>query len=125
MPSPTTTLSRPKLTPTAETSEITGIPIYRLRALVHEGLPCVHIGRKLYFNPDAVTAWLSENLTNGEASPAPAEPDTPAPALTDPDGPSDDWVAAQVSKFSPEDMRRAGELLLALSKAAAASTSAA
>ncbi|MBN7403656.1 hypothetical protein P5V78_04410 [Mycobacteroides abscessus subsp. abscessus] len=62
-------------------------------------MPCVHIGRKLYFNLDEVDAWIGQNLTTGARATPCGDPD---------------WVAAQVAKFSPDDLRRAGELLLAL-----------
>ncbi|MBF9319834.1 helix-turn-helix domain-containing protein [Mycobacteroides chelonae] len=108
MSSPTTTLERPTLVPTKHASVHTGIPVYRLQALTHQGMPCVHIGRKLYFNLDEVDAWIGQNLTTGARATPCGDPD---------------WVAAQVAKFSPDDLRRAGELLLALASSAPNSAS--
>lgn len=114
MSTPTATLTRSKLVPTAAASAHTGIPVYRLRELARQGMPCVHVGRKLYYDLEKCDAWIARNLSSGDASA------TPAPASTDPE-----WVAAQVAKFSADDLRRAGELLLALANTASASRGAA
>lgn len=106
MSSPASTLARPKLVPTYGASAHFGIPAYRLRALAQQGMPCVHIGRKLFFDLDEAGAWMRQNLGTGGAS-------TRTGDTVDPE-----WVAAQVAKFSPDDLRRAGELLLALANTA-------
>jgi hypothetical protein len=105
MSPPPTTLTSPKLVPTFGASAHTGIPVYRLRALAQQGMPCVHIGRKLYFDLDEVDAWISQNLGTGGDTARPA-----ANAI----GADPDWVAEQLAKFTPDDLRRAGQLLLAL-----------
>ena len=112
MPAPTTTLTRPKLVPTSGAVEHTGLPGYRLRALVHRGMPCARVGTKFYFDLAEVDAWIDAHLVS--AAGADAETRTPGTHR-----PADEWVAEQVAKFSPDDLRRAGELLLALANGAA------
>lgn len=106
MSAPPTTLM-PKLVPTSAASKHTGLPVYRIRALTVQGMPCVRIGSKLYFDLAEVDAWIDKNLVSVAGAGTPHRPTAPPP---DPD-----WVTEQVAKFSPHDLRRAGELLLALS----------
>lgn len=78
--------------------------------LIHDGgLPAVRFNRRYYINESDLHDWMAERGLVA-ASEASASSDDAAPV--DPD-----WVAAQVAKFSADDLRRAGELLLALSRA--------
>jgi excisionase family DNA binding protein len=74
----------------------------------HDGLPAHRIGRRYMFRADEVDAWVR---ARSETHTAPTEPDAGAA--------DSEWVAAQLAKFTPDDFRRAGELLLALSRSAA------
>jgi excisionase family DNA binding protein len=67
------------------------------------------VGRRWLIDPDSLTDFMA-----GRVSGAPAETVDPAAGSTRVDP---EWVAAQVAKFSADDLRRAGELLLALSRA--------
>lgn len=92
-------------------AERLGLTIPTVRRLMkEEGLPAHRFARRVKFVPDEVDAWLRTRNTSG----------IPAPASTCPD-----WVAAQVAKFSADDLRRAGELLLALANTARMSQGAA
>lgn len=71
MSSPTTTLERPKLAPTARAAKHTGLPVSRMRALVRQGMPCVRVGAKLYFDLAEIDSWIDNNLVS-TAAPAPA-----------------------------------------------------
>jgi len=76
-----------------------------------EGLPAAQYKGRYYFNENDVRAWMAaRGLTDESAPVLPVSPD--ATTTVDPT-----WVAAQVAKFSADDLRRAGELLMALSHA--------
>lgn len=62
MSSPTPTLERPKLAPTATAAKHTGLPKSRMRALIRQGMPCVRVGTKLYFDLAEVDSWIDKNL---------------------------------------------------------------
>jgi hypothetical protein len=53
-----TASSPPKLVPTAAASAQSGLPITTLRTMTRQGLPCVRVGSKLYFDLDKLDAWL-------------------------------------------------------------------
>jgi excisionase family DNA binding protein len=73
--------------------------------LIRSGeLPAAKFGRRYLIDVDAYKTFKAQH---GLASTAAGDDDAPV----DPN-----WVAAQVAKFSPDDLRRAGELLLALSR---------
>lgn len=85
-----------------------------IRAWVNEdGLPAHRVKGRLQYDPVEVEAWL--RARGGE----PDEPAVEASTAVAPVDPA--WVAAQVAKFGADDLRRAGELLLALSRSADAS----
>ncbi|OBB21110.1 hypothetical protein A5761_03105 [Mycolicibacterium setense] len=86
-----------------------------IRAWVNEdGLPAHRVKGRLQYDPVEVEAWL--RARSGEPE-APAE--EPESVPVDPAADVDpDWVTAQVAKFGADDLRRAGELLLALSRSA-------
>ncbi|OBB38030.1 helix-turn-helix transcriptional regulator [Mycolicibacterium fortuitum] len=109
MPAPTTPyLDYPGV------AERLGLTIPTVRRLMkEEGLPAHRLSRRVKFLPDEVDAWLRARNVSGT-------PATYNVAGTDPD-----WVAAQVAKFSADDLRRAGELLLALANTARVSAGAA
>lgn len=114
---PATTIAR-FLTPEEVAAEIFGgaiAPDRIIRLSKHHGLPSHRVGRRRMYLAEEVAAWARNRNGEGEpdhaAAPLPAEP-TDAAAAVDPE-----WVAAQVAKFSADDLRRAGELLLALSRA--------
>lgn len=69
MSSPTTTIERPKLAPTARAAKHTGLPVSRMRALTRQGMPCVRVGAKLYFDLAEVDSWIDNNLVS-TASPS-------------------------------------------------------
>jgi hypothetical protein len=105
------------LTPEEVSTEVFGgavAPGQILNLSKNQGLPSHRVGRRRMFVADEVAAWVrsrdGEGSTNSAAGPS-AVSDADAPAV-DPE-----WVAAQVAKFSADDLRRAGELLLALSRA--------
>ncbi|CAN5464091.1 hypothetical protein BH09ACT7_BH09ACT7_51800 [soil metagenome] len=112
-----TTISR-FLTPEEVSAELFGgavAPGRILNLTKTKGLPSHRVGRRHMFVADEVAAWVrsrdGEGVTTSPAAPPPtASPE--ASASVDPE-----WVAAQVAKFSADDLRRAGELLLALSRA--------
>ncbi|WP_109858723.1 helix-turn-helix domain-containing protein [Mycobacteroides chelonae] len=102
MSTPTTTLTRTKHYLMADQVKAKfGFtqPASVLRLVKEQGLPAHKINRRYLFDPDEVDAWIGQNLTTGARATTGGDPD---------------WVAAQVAKFSPDDLRRAGELLLAL-----------
>ena len=78
-----------------------------LRRVREDDLPAIRFNRRYYFNEADVRAWMAERGLIEATT-----PDADAAAQVDPE-----WVAAQVAKFSADDLRRAGELLLALSRA--------
>lgn len=80
-----------------------------LRRVREDGLPAVRFNRRYYFNEADVRAWMAERGLIEATTAAPDADDT-APVAPE-------WIAAQVAKFSADDLRRAGELLLALSRA--------
>lgn len=115
MSTPTATLTRPKQLVLADQIKSKlgfSQPASVLRLVKEQGLPAHKVNRRYLFDPDEVDAWLRDRNTS-DAS------DTNT-ARTDPD-----WVAAQVAKFSADDLRRAGELLLALANTARTSQGAA
>lgn len=79
-----------------------------IRLVKEQGLPCLQLNGRYLFTESEVDAWLAARRPARSA-----DSFTAATGSADPD-----WVAAQVAKFSPDDLRRAGELLLALSRAA-------
>lgn len=85
--------------------------VYKL--VSENGLPAHRIRRRLLFDPDEVDAWTrgqdSSRDTERAAATQPAAPEVSA---------SDTWVAEQVSKFGPDDLRRAAVLLTSLADAA-------
>lgn len=81
-----------------------------LRLVRDEGLPAVRFKGRYYFTEADVRAWMAQRGLIA-ASAAQHEPRTEPVSSVDPE-----WVAAQVAKFSSDDLRRAGELLLALSR---------
>lgn len=110
----TATLSPPSATRRLTTDDVAGMLGYTRAATVTklvktEGLPAVLYKGRYYFNEHEVRAWMAER---GLITQTAAEPDRADAASVDPV-----WVAAQVAKFSADDLRRAGELLLALSRA--------
>ncbi|GEM_PF-5255626 len=83
-------------------------PATVLRMVREDGLPATKFGGRYFFDETAVRAWLAERGLIPE-TPAPASP--AADRTVDPT-----WLTAQLAKFSADDLRRAGELLLALSR---------
>lgn len=100
MASPTTTTAppRPKLVPTTVAAAHTGLAKYRLRDLTRRGMPCVHVGRKLMYDLDAVDAWIARNLGTGGTDIAP--PTAPA-GTAQPSDDLDEHVRALVDQFPP------------------------
>ncbi|MBS1696623.1 MAG: helix-turn-helix domain-containing protein [Actinobacteria bacterium] len=105
------------LTPEEVSAEIFGgavSPDRIVRLSKHHGLPSHRVGRRRMYLADEVAAWTRSRDGDGDVDPAtttlPVSPDASTPV--DPA-----WVAAQVAKFSADDLRRAGQLLLALSQA--------
>jgi hypothetical protein len=101
------------LTPEEVSTEIFGgavAPDRIVRLSKHHGLPSHRVGRRRMYLAGEVAAWARSRDGEGDVDPAAVSPDATAPV--DPD-----WIAAQVAKFSADDLRRAGELLLALSRA--------
>ena len=74
------------------------------------GLPAMKVGRRWLIDPAALAAWERER--NGGPIPA-------SPIATD-----GDWLTEQLSKFTPDDLRRAAELFARLARDAEASTEA-
>ncbi len=62
-----------------------------------------------------------EKLLKPAVAPQPSVADSPTAATESTDT---DWLAAQLSKFTPDDFRRAGKLLLALVSSASRSVAA-
>jgi hypothetical protein len=88
MPTAAPTAPHPKLVPTTVASGHTGLKTDTLRKLVRDGLPCVRIGPKFYFDLEKVDAWLdrvaesaagSAAAANAASKPQPAEPPGPDP----------------------------------------------
>jgi hypothetical protein len=105
------------LTPEEVSSEIFGgavAPDRIVRLSKHHGLPSHRVGRRRMYLAGEVATWARSRDGDGDTSPA-AAPLPIGPEATAPADPA--WVAAQVAKFSADDLRRAGELLLALSRA--------
>ncbi|OLT47424.1 hypothetical protein BJF87_04050 [Gordonia sp. CNJ-863] len=77
-----------------------------IRKLVRgEGLPAHRIGsRRLLFDRDEVDAWVRSRASGNTDS------DHPSILSGSPEG----WVADQVAKFGPDDLRRAATLLTSL-----------
>lgn len=71
--------------------------IHKLRK---DGLPAVKVGRSYRFDADEADAWLRQQDQSSRPEPA-VEPD---------------WLATQLAKFTPDDLRRAGEVLISLSR---------
>ena len=97
------TTTPPKFLTTAEVAETIRVRepvVYHL--IKTAGLPARRAGRRWLIDPAELDIWL-RSREGGTQSAVGAEVDP-------------DWVAAQVAKFSPDDLRRAGELLLALSR---------
>ncbi|OBJ46171.1 hypothetical protein A5630_11940 [Mycolicibacterium mucogenicum] len=89
-----------------------------LRLVREEGLPATRFNRRYFFNENDVRAWMAERGLIAHTAPAPRGVTTSLPVAPDATSTVDPtWVAAQVAKFSADDLRRAGELLLALSRA--------
>ncbi|WP_255776069.1 helix-turn-helix domain-containing protein [Mycobacteroides abscessus] len=110
--SATATLPR-YLTPDEVSTECFGgavAPGRILNLTKSQGLPSHRVGRRQMFIADEVDAWVRSRDADGGALTAAPPPGNPAPV--DPA-----WVAAVVAQFSANDLRRAGELLLALSRA--------
>jgi hypothetical protein len=111
-----TTIAR-FLTPDEVSAEIFGgavAPDRIVRLSKHHGLPSHRVGRRRMYLADEVAAWARSRDGEGDVDTA-RRADTirsDSAASVDPA-----WVAAQVAKFSADDLRRAGELLLALSRA--------
>lgn len=113
---PATTIAR-FLTPEEVSEQFFGGAVVpdRIRKLSKtKGLPSHRVGRRLLYDADEVAAWVRSRA--GDRSDAAESPPAPAasPAADRPVDPA--WVAAQVAKFGSDDLRRAGELLLALSR---------
>lgn len=109
-----TTIAR-FLTPDEVSAEIFGgavAPDRIVRLSKHHGLPSHRVGRRRMYLADEVAAWARNRDGEGDQTTAPLPV---GPAAATPVDPA--WVAAQVAKFSANDLRRAGELLLALSRA--------
>jgi excisionase family DNA binding protein len=103
-------MSAPATSPYFHTADIaqrlgvTDDTVYRLVA--EEGLPAHRIARRLKFTADEVDAWVRSRDTSESGIPTASA----APARSaDPN-----WVAAQVAKFTPDDLRRAAEVLLSI-----------
>lgn len=114
-----TALRRPSPSRRMGTDEVAAVLGYAqtgtvIRLIREEGLPAIRFNRRYYINEADLRTWMAERGLLDEAAPAtttlPVGPDTTS--TVDPA-----WVAAQVAKFSADDLRRAGELLLALSRA--------
>lgn len=86
--------------------------------LCKKGLPSHRVGRRRLFIAEEVDAWVRSR--DGDGATLPSAPTAPGSTPVDPE-----WVAAVVARFSADDLRRAGELLLALSRADVASGGAA
>ncbi len=83
--------------------------------VAEEGLPAHRVNRRLYYDPIEVEAWLLARSDGGGSALPIAPPTAPKANLaTEPVGA--EWVATVVSQFTADDLRRAGELLLALSR---------
>ncbi len=104
-------MSSPAATPYLDYSGVAArlhLTVPTVRRLVQgEGLPAHRVARRVKFLPDEVDAWLRARDTR----------ETGAIHQVTNTAVDPDWVAAQVAKFSADDLRRAGELLLALSTA--------
>ncbi|CAN5222310.1 hypothetical protein BH11ACT6_BH11ACT6_05020 [soil metagenome] len=88
------------------------------RLVKTDGLPAVQYKGRWYFHENDVRAWMTERGLIAETATPPADVTTSLPVGPDATSAVDPaWVAAQVAKFSADDLRRAGELLLALSHA--------
>lgn len=77
----TTTPSSPKLVTTAATSAHTGLADSTIRRLVREGLPCVRVGSKLYFDLARVDAWLDARADAASAAATAAGATRPDPTV--------------------------------------------
>lgn len=108
------------LTPDEVSAEIFGGAIGAERVLRlsrAKGLPSHRVGRRRMFLADEVAAWARNRDGEGFTTAPPADVTTSLPVGPDATSTVDPaWVAAQVAKFSADDLRRAGELLLALSR---------
>lgn len=82
--------------------------VYKL--VREDGLPAHRIRRRLLFDPQEVDQWMrSQDGSPGGMSTT----DAKTAVLS-----SDSWVSQQVSKFGPDDLRRAAVLLATLADAA-------
>ena len=88
-----------------------------IRLVNEQGLPATRINGRYIFTEADVDAWREKHRLAAESDTAGGEsPTAPTQPAVDVDP---TWVAEQVAKFTPDDLRRAGELLMALSRIAA------
>lgn len=93
-----------KFLTTPEVAKILRVREPVVYSLIHnDGLPARRVGRRWLMDAAELDGWVRSR-----------DPHSPAPNTATVDSA---WVAAQVAKFSPDDLRRAGELLLALARA--------
>ncbi len=118
----TATLSPPSTNRRLGTDEVAAVLGYAqtatvLRLIREENLPAVRFNRRYYINEADLHAWMAERGLIAATAALPAETAASDAVTVDPA-----WVAAQVAKFDADALRRAGELLLALSRDAETAT---
>lgn len=72
-----------------------------------QGLPAHRVARRLLFDPAEVDAWVRSRSGSGTTT----GPEIASPLIPE------SWVAEQVSKFAPDELRRAAVLLTSLASA--------
>lgn len=108
------------LTPEEVAAEIFGGAIAAERIVKlskHQGLPSHRVGRRRMYLADEVAAWVRSRDGEGDVADIQSAAQLSDAIDADADVVDPGWLAEQVAKFSADDLRRAGELLLALSRA--------
>lgn len=113
------TASPPKYVTAADVADVFGIKQEKtvLELVKREGLPAHRIGRQYRFVLNEVAEWSARRVV-GDSNDAPtSSPDAAGGEVT--------WLDETLAKFTPDDLRRAGEVLQAVANAATSQAGAA